>query len=149
MLVWDHTPFPIPCGEDAGSERIAAFYRALEGEAEALAARITAHAFAEYTASAAPRKRLSFSFYRLETGAQVTEESGAFFSLARKTVLRRGSRLLATRRAYDLFFRRSGLLCTPAALRLLGYRVPRGKGELYCENGQLRRADEETGQSPL
>lgn len=140
MLVWEAEGPALPAGGGAAGEaRIAAFYSHLLDEAAAFADRLYEAARAEYAASAAPRKRFTFPHYRLTLTATVTEESEAFFSVRREARLVRGGKTLATRQAADLFWRHTGRLCSPFLLRLRGYRPPRGRGDLYAENGTLHR----------
>lgn len=133
------TSFP-PFPEDSrGERRIAAFYRRIEEETAALIDRLDAAAQEEYAALPDRHRRFSFSFYRLSVTVRVCEESDLFFSAQRRLTLQRGGKTLCDRIAADLFLRHTGALCTPFSLRLRGYRIPRGKGALYMENGLLKR----------
>jgi hypothetical protein len=136
ILTWE-TQFPsLPAG-NKGEERIAAFYRRMEEEAHETAQRLTEAAREEYREAAKERKRVFFPFYRFSVTCTVTENSDRFFSVIRRAILTRGGTQLVNQENADLFWKKTGSLCPRGMLRLLGYRLPKGKGELYIENGSI------------
>ncbi|MBQ8350452.1 MAG: hypothetical protein IJY20_00200 [Clostridia bacterium] len=138
MLLWE-TDFPVLPEKTKGEQRIAAFYHRLEEETKAFLDQLEGIAREEYTTLSSPRKRFSFSFYRLSVSVTVTEESADFFSAVRHIRLLRGGKILAERQAAEVFLQHTGALCTPFSLRLRGFRIPRGKGDLYIKDGVLCR----------
>jgi hypothetical protein len=137
-VVFEMSVPPLPDGKK-GDGRIAAFYRQIEEATTDLIDRLDAAAQAEYAAMPGRERRCLFSFYRLSMTVRVCEESDLFFSATHRLILQRGGKLLYDHRAAELFLRHTGAICTPFALRLRGYRIPRGKGDLYMENGLVKR----------
>ena len=138
LVVWE-AGLPSLAADGAGGKRIAAFYTRLEQETAAFAERLLERARAEYAASQDPRKRFTFPHYRLSLSVSVTESDTLFFSALRQVRLMRGGRLLAENRHADLFLQHTGRLCPPIWLRLRGFRLPRGKGDLYRKEGAFYR----------
>lgn len=138
ILVWEtNFPAPVPQG-GKGAMRIADFYKRLEEETHAFLARLTDRAREEYRAGQAAG-RYAFAFYRFTVTVMVTEDGPYFFSAIRKTCLLRAGQAPYVRQAAELFWRKSGYLCSPGLLRLHGYRPPQGTGDLYFQEGNLYR----------